>query len=104
MNKNIWFAIVRLEPVNGNPNLGDAIGAHVNVAYRALNKKDFLIIVAEHFKSVDLKVIKVDYIERGDKLSIGNPKKAEKLILLKRILDDSDEFAWGTFYTYRRIE
>ena len=99
MNKNIWFALVRVETVNGNTDLGDAGGAYINVAYSAFNKDDFLIIVTESFESFDFKVIEVEYIEREDNLLIRNRDNAEKLKLLKRILD-GDEFAWGTFHTY----
>lgn len=99
MNRNTWFAIVRVTPVNGNTDLGGAIGAHVNVAYRAYDSEDFLEMVEESFKSYDFDVIEVDDIERGDDLTIVNSDNSEKLILLQRILD-GDEFAWGTFHTY----
>ncbi|MGZ3756024.1 MAG: hypothetical protein ACXVAY_20030 [Mucilaginibacter sp.] len=97
--KNIWFALVEVTAENGNTDLGDAMGAFVNVAYQAFNKEDFLTIVEESFKSFDFKVIQVKTIERGDNLLITNPDNAEKLILLNRI-KDGDEFAWGTFHTY----
>ena len=101
--KNIWFALVEVTAENGNTDLGDAIGAFVNVAYRAFNKENFLSVVVESFKSFDFKVIEVNSIERGDNLLITNPDNAEKLILLNRI-KDGDEFAWGAFHTYRANE
>ena len=103
MNKNIWFALVRVEPVNGNTDLGNAIGAFVNVAYRAHSKKNFLDIVKESFTFYNFKVIDIEDVERGDKLSIVNPESAEKLILLKQILD-GDDVSWGMFYRYLAYE
>ena len=99
MNKNIWFALVRVEPVNGNSDLGNAIGAYVNVAYRAQNRNDFLVILKESFTSYDFNVLEVEEIEGVNELSIVNPESAEKLILLKQI-SHGDDIAWGTFYNY----
>jgi hypothetical protein len=102
MNKNVWFGLVTLEPINGNADLGNAIGAVVNVAYRAFDIDDFLIVVAQSFKSFDFKVIEIEDIENEDNLFIKNPDNAEKLKLLKQILD-GDDFAWGTFHTYLHL-
>ena len=102
MEKNIWFGLIRVEAVNGNTDLGDAVGAYVNVAYLAKNKEDFLNTVEESFRTFDFKVLEIEDIERGDNLFLENPETAEKLVLLKQIID-GDSLAWGLFHTYKSI-
>ncbi|MCO5950614.1 S26 family signal peptidase [Mucilaginibacter flavidus] len=98
MNKDIWLGLLHVKTINGNNDLGHAIGAVVNVAYRALDREDFLIVAKESFESFDFDVLGFEEIERGD-LSVINADNAEKRNLLKRIAE-GDEFAWGTFHTY----
>ena len=98
MNKNIWLGLLHVKTINGNNDLGGAIGAYVNVAYMALNRADFVIVAKESFESFDFKVLGFEEIERAG-LSVINADNAEKRKLLKRIAE-RDEFAWGTFHTY----
>lgn len=91
---------MQVKPVNGNNDLGEAVGAYVNVAYPAIDKKDFLNIAKESLTSFDFQVVAIEDVEREDSLSIDNAGNAEKLELLKRV-KNGDEFAWGTFHTYK---
>ncbi len=102
MEENIWFGLIKVEAVNGNIDLGNAIGAYVNVAYLANNKEDFIKTLEKSFRSFDFKVLEIEDIERGDNLFIENPETAEKLVHLNQIRD-GDSQAWGTFYTYTSI-
>ncbi len=99
MSKDIWMALVQVEPINDNRDLGEAKGAYVNVAYRATSKNQFVKALEESFTKYDFKVLEIDDVERADSLTIDNPDNAEKLLLLKEVESES-EFSWGDFHTY----
>lgn len=99
MKKDVWLAIIEVEPINDNMDLGEAKGAFVNVAYKASSKKAFIKAVKESFAEYDFKVLEIDEVERGDQITIDNPDNAEKLKLLKELQSESP-FTWGDFHTY----
>ncbi len=99
MKTNIWFALIQVEPVNNNRDLGKAKGAFVNVAYKAESKDAFVQKVSDSFKEYDFTVLGFDEIERLPEVTIENIDDSEKILLLKRI-EKGAELAWGDFHTY----
>lgn len=95
----IWLGLIEVEAINGNNDLGDAKGAFVNVACKALSKEDFVEKVTKSFSIYDFCVLDIDEIEIETKMIIDNPDNAEKLELVEEV-NGGETFAWGDFHTY----
>ena len=64
MNTNdIWFGLVEIKPINENTNLGGALGAYVNVAYKANSENEFIEKIRWSFYENDYDVLKIDDVE-----------------------------------------
>lgn len=97
---NVWLALVEVETINNNIDLGDASGAFVNVAYRASSKEEFISSIVNSFNEYDFNVLEIDDIESYDQIQVDNPENSEKISLVKKITDESLEFTWGDFHTF----
>ncbi|WP_062053194.1 hypothetical protein [Aquimarina longa] len=101
---NNWLALVQVKPANDNDTLNGALGAFVNVAYRAWDINNLEDLISSTFKEQDYEVLNIEDIETENDLNIDNSEEAEKLELLKDIKEEGYSFSWGTFYTYENEE
>lgn len=85
MKMDIWFALVQVEPINDNKDLGEAKGAYINVAYKAVSKDEFVKIVLNSFKEYNFNFLDFDEVEKAPELVIENIDDSEKILLLEKI-------------------
>lgn len=98
--KNIWLAIVEVEPISGNKVLEGAKGAFVNVAYVSESKKSFFKEVDKTFGEYDFKVLEVDDIECYPNIDIYDYETAEKIELVNKLINEDLSYCIGIFHTY----
>lgn len=98
-NGKIWFALVKVRPLQGNEILPKVKGAYVNIACISESEQTLREDIIEFFKYYLFKVITIEDIENEQSLIIENANKAEKTQLLNEI-NEGYQFAWGTFHTF----
>ena len=57
---DIWFALVEIRALKGNDSLEGALGAFVNVAYKATSVNDLIERIKLSFKENNFEVYEID--------------------------------------------
>lgn len=97
---NIWFALVEVRELPGFDLLDGALGAFVNVAYRAVSEKDLIVKLQDSFLEEGFTIFEVDDVEPLENITADYWENAEKLDLLRDVLEGELAYAWGVFHTY----
>jgi len=100
LSDNIWFGLVEVKPLKDDTIIESAEGAFVNVAYRAIDKDDFIERAKKTFLENYFEAVNFEDIENVKDFTTVESSNAEKVALLNDVSQEGYEFSWGIFYTY----
>lgn len=98
----VWIGIASVLPIEGNDDLGDALGATVNVLHWAVSANNFYTKVKKQLLQYGFQLTELTDLKPFNFYE-GNEYKDNLLERAHYVLEQK-ELQWGTFYTYDKKE
>lgn len=95
--KNIFISLVVVKPIEGNTDLGNSVGAAVNVLYLCDSKGKYIEEVPKRIMEYGFEVIEIEDVEIFDP---QNGENINDLIAKSELLTSENPIQWGTFYSF----
>lgn len=95
--KYVFISLVVVKPIEGNTDLGNSVGAAVNVLYLCDSKGKYVDEVPKRLLEYGFETIEIDEVEIFDP---QNSENVGDLIAKSELLTINDPIQWGTFYSF----